>query len=277
MPEGATVLLGGMPRAGTTLLCAMLNEQPGCVALAEPMRPGRHGDGARALADIAAFARGTRRDLLAGRPVVSTGGGAAVDNFVPMAPAGSALRVVEAPLAAWSDASPNAGSLRLFIKQPGLVAALAGALSADYPVYLVLRHPLAVLASWQTVPMAVRAGHMPVAESLRPDLAARLARAGDALGRQVVLLAWLLEAALAHPRGQVLLYEEFVAEPAYWLAPLAGGRWQAGAQRRPHDRLCRYAGQDLARLAHALWPLVGLAQPFWPGFAGDLAEVIAAG
>ncbi len=35
-------LIAGMPRAGTTLVCACLNHVPDCVALAEPMDPPAH-------------------------------------------------------------------------------------------------------------------------------------------------------------------------------------------------------------------------------------------
>ena len=56
----ATLLLTGLPRSGTTLVCSLLNRLPDTVALAEPNIVDLHGDGDRAVWEIAAFVAMTR-------------------------------------------------------------------------------------------------------------------------------------------------------------------------------------------------------------------------
>ena len=64
LSTASTILLTGLPRSGTTLTCALLNECPGTVALAEPLRLERHGDRDRALREINDFIEQARRQLV---------------------------------------------------------------------------------------------------------------------------------------------------------------------------------------------------------------------
>src|ERR1700679_3353065 len=59
-----TTLLTGLPRSGTTLVCALLNRLPDTVALSEPRILALHGDRERALWEIDAFLAMTREAAL---------------------------------------------------------------------------------------------------------------------------------------------------------------------------------------------------------------------
>ena len=63
---------------------------------------------------------------------------------------------------------PLPTDFRLFIKHPAIFTALATRLLVRIPLYAVVRHPLAILASWNTVDMDARLGRWPVAEIYAP-------------------------------------------------------------------------------------------------------------
>ncbi len=272
-PPPHTVLLAGLPRGGTTLACAMLNEHPNTVALVEPMLIDVHGDRPRAVHEIGAFVRQARQQLLQTRRAVSKHrDGVIPDNTVRDGPGALALRRGADQHGLVTFDKPLTPSFRLVVKHPALFTALADLLVQEYPVYAVVRHPLAVLASWQTVAMPVNQGRLPMAEAFCPPLAARLARIGQVLDRQVAILEWMLTTYLALPAGCVLRYEDMLARPASTLAPVSGWVWPPGRQRQPYAASSRYPGVDLRRLAAALAPLEPTASRLYPDVAAPPAD-----
>jgi hypothetical protein len=90
-----TILLTGIPRSGTTLTCALLNEIEDCLALPEPIRLELHGDRMRAVAEIEDFLRTTRKHAIAGGAVMTKHrGGRIIDNFAAPPGWGGGLRPV---------------------------------------------------------------------------------------------------------------------------------------------------------------------------------------
>ena len=271
-----TILLTGLPRAGTTLACAMLNEHPDTVALAEPMLIDAHGDRLRAVRDIDAFVHQARQQLLATRQAVTKHlDGVVPDNTVMAAPDSLSLRHGTDQHGLVTFDKPLTPAFRLIVKHPAFFTALVDLLVKKYQVYAVVRHPLAVLASWQTVAMAVNQGRLPMAEAFCPSLALRLDSIAGVLDRQVAILEWMLTTYLALPAGHLLRYEDMLARPASTLAPLSGSVWPAGRARQPHVASSRYAGVDLHRLAAALVPLTPVAARCYPDFGASLATYLS--
>jgi hypothetical protein len=268
-----TVLLTGMPRSGTSLVCTMLNEQPDTVALVEPMQIPAHGDIAKAVKDIDAFIAETRRQILETRRApTKLVGGVIPENTVAEAPAAAgALRPLAEKNGTVTIDKPLSADFRLVIKHPALFSALAGVLAERHGLHAMVRDPLAVLASWQTVDMPVNRGHMPAAEAFRPELAARLAAMPEALDRQIALIEWLLTSYAALPPGRVLRYEDILADPTGKLEALSGRRHPPAYLRRAHAAHERYPTVDFPRLAIALRPIIPLARPFYPDFEASLA------
>jgi hypothetical protein len=265
-----TTLLTGLPRAGTTLVCSLLNRLPDTVALSEPRMLQLHGDRERALWEIDTFLAITREAALTtGRVPSQAIGGRAPEN-VAEAPRGDGrLRRVRA-VHRWIDVGkPLTADFHLVVKHPALFTALAGELRERHRLVAIVRHPLAVLASWQTVDMPPNRGRLPRAEAFAPDLAAALAATSGVLARQVALLAWLLGVYATFPPSDVLRYEDVTADPSAALARMSP---QAAQLRRleDYDIAQRYADVDLAELANALLPIRDLAEPFYPDFARSL-------
>ena len=267
-----TLLLTGLPRSGTTLACALLNTCPDTVALAEPLRLERHGDRDRAVAEIEAFLAAARRQLREeGRAPSLHVGGIIPDNWAAEPTAAPGRRPSRAERGLVRFTQPLSADFHLIVKHPGEFSALLDLLAPRHPLLALVRDPLAVLASWQTVDFPVGTGHLPVAEAFNPELAALLAGIDRPLARQVALLDWLLRRylALLGPE-RILRYEDLTTDPAAVLARFGVQPPAAGRTLAPLDPARRYPSVDLRPLAAALLPIAPACEPFYPGFAAAL-------
>jgi hypothetical protein len=247
--EGSTILLTGPPRSGTTLSCELLGALPDTVALDEPMgraylagktavQPaaptgvfrramtrieGRRTPGVRAstspvrLEDVAdrvqGFAVDTRRSALT-RGVVRTNSvdGAVVGSKVSDEKDENGIRQRLTEIGDVPIGKPLSDDFTLVIKQCGGFTAPLEVLTRNFPVFALVRNPLSLLLSWQAVPMPIREGRLPVAESLRPDLAEALNGIDDRIDRQFYILSWFFgEFEQFLPRASVIRYEDIVA------------------------------------------------------------------
>ena len=210
------VLLTGVPRSGTTLCCALLNQSPDVLALVEPMRIADFApaQGQQAACDhIAAFLAATReRALREGRAPSLQREGVIVDNPIGQAATerGTRPRVVQ--LADVEIGRVLPADFRLVIKHNALFTALLPELCARFAVYAVVRDPLAVLASWNSVELSVREGRVPAGELYDDALRRALDAEPDRLARQLCVLDWFFDRILRHvPAERIIRYEEMVA------------------------------------------------------------------
>ena len=272
-----TTLITGIPRSGTTFVCARLNLAPDCIALAEPMAVPQHGDVARALDEIVDFVDVTRARLLTdGVAPSKTVDGVIADNFFEDLGADGELRRTRERVINVNFDKPLSTEFRLFIKHPAIFTALAMPLSGRLPLYAIVRHPLAVLASWQTVDIPMRMGRSPAAEAFAPSLRALLDSAAGPLDRQVELLRWHFQVYQGLPRERVLTYESLVQNPSESLAHLSGAMATFFPRGRVIDPRVRYRGVDFAALATALFAIEADVEPFYPNFVASLHAHLAA-
>jgi hypothetical protein len=150
------------------------------------MQAPQHGDVDRAVGEIVEFATATRsRILLEQMAPSNTVKGVVADNFFEDP---SDNRSIRRNLAMTSDIKinkPLTPDFNLFIKHPAIFTALAQPLEKEFPLYAIVRHPLAALASWLSVDIPVRNGRLPMAEAYAPALRALLDSIDDTLRRQV--------------------------------------------------------------------------------------------
>jgi Sulfotransferase family len=270
-----TTLLTGLPRSGTTLACALLNEFPDTLALAEPLALQRDGDRERALSDIESFIRTTRETAVSAGVAISKHDvdGAIPENFVeaPSLTQGRRLRKVVVRHGQIRIEKPLSEAFSLVIKHPAEFSTLADLILPRYPLVALVRHPLAVLAAWQTVDMPINRGRMPMAEAYSPGLAAMLDGIGDRVQRQVALIGWLLGVYSEFPLSQIIRYEDMMADPERQLRRFTP---HSRAPVRPieqYDVASRYAGVDLRHLARELLAICTVAERFYPDFETSLA------
>jgi Sulfotransferase family len=267
-----TILLTGLPRSGTTLVCALLNECPDTVALAEPLSLAANGDRTRAMSEIKQFIATTRNQLLETNAAMSCHiDGVVPDNWLDE-PLGSngRLRRSRAQLGCIRFNKPISTAFSLVIKHPAEFSALADLLVGQIPLYAMVRHPLAVLASWQTADLPVHHGHMPAAEAFNPELAACLAAEPDRLARQVRLIGWLLSTYARLLPDNVLRYEDLISDPRACLSRIIADVCIPPRTLSAQKLTVRYAGIDLTELATALKEIGPVAQVFYPDFDQSL-------
>lgn len=209
-----TWLLSGIPRSGSSLCCRLAGQAADTVALTEPIGEGLMDivDPAEACARIERFVRHTRaRIRREGRAPALHVDGALVDNLVS-SDASAGLRRAVSQRGDIAVGGSLSKGFTLVIKHNALFAALLPRLSRRFPCLGLVRNPLAVLASWHSVDLAVHDGHVPVGERFDPGLARALTAEPEALTRQVIILDWFFEQFAAHlPARRILRYEDVVA------------------------------------------------------------------
>ena len=211
-----TWLLSGIPRSGTSLCCRLAGGLPDLVALSEPLQP-------RQLADCSDPLDGCIRiETLVGRiraraaaerraPSIQSGG-SLDDNRAASGDMGvGGLRRLRAE---WGEIvldKPLSARFGLLVKHNALFAALLPRLATSFPFLALVRNPLAVLASWQTVDLPIQRGRIPMGERFDPELRRALDREPEPLRRQIVVLNWFFARYRAHlPPEHVIRYEDLV-------------------------------------------------------------------
>jgi hypothetical protein len=214
--NGQTLLLSGVPRAGTSLACRLLDQATDTVALSEPFRladfEARDStDGA--LEHIESSIAEVRHGILTDSEAPSTHvGGALHDARVTESASGSELRRPQGEQGVIRLDRPLSPRFRLVIKHNALFAALLPQLCRRYHCVALVRNPLPVLASWQTVDLPVNAGRLPAGELYDRSLHSSLAAEQDRLQRQLAILDWFFSAFRPlQADGRVVRYEDLVA------------------------------------------------------------------
>lgn len=212
----SNVLLCGLPRSGTTLVCQLLNRLPETVALDEPglaqiltePRPV-----AEVHAEIDRFFEKSRSSILTSKTAMSKQvDGRVSDNPFGAKQSESGIRqrlVRHRPIHIDKKLSAD---FTLIVKQPALLTALLDCLVSRYRCYAIIRNPLSVLASWNCTVKTLAEGHSPPAERLDDALATALSRIEDTIGRQLHLMAWFFEKYRALLGDDAILRYERIVE-----------------------------------------------------------------
>lgn len=230
--ETNNVVLTGLPRSGTTLTCHLLNRLEDTVALHEPMRVHELPQGAtpeQYRKIVGDFFEQTRASLLGqGTAVSKHHAGAVPDNPITNQVASGGVRV-RLPLDRGEIHVEKQLTSRcmVVVKHPSAFSALLPLLVERFRCFALVRNPLAVLSSWNSVPFNVRNGHAPAAERLAPELERSLQCIDSPLDRQLHLLDWFYGQFRDWLPGQaVIRYEDMVASGGRKLAvitPRAAG------------------------------------------------------
>ena len=292
--QGRNVLLTGPSRSGTTLTCELLNRVNDTVALDEPMNAlsmlgqevpepsleqprsgvvrsvasrlrGRREppDAVVACNNIERFLAASRASLIDRGVAVSRNvGGKVLGQKVADEQDGSGLRRKLADFGEIAVGKELSDHFLLAVKQTSGFIALLGPLVERFEVFAVIRNPLAILTSWQTLPFHPGDGHVRLGEGIDWALRDRLARLPDRTDRQFELLLWYFGRIhdVVSP-GHILRYEEITASGGRCLqaiTPAAEALDVAledrNANRSIHDRqLVRTLGQRLLDTEGPWW------------------------
>lgn len=249
------VILTGMLRSGTTLVCHLLNKLPDTVALFEPMTvselPGLKSHAA--ICDrIDEFLQQTRETLQTRKLALSKHvGGVIPDSHI--ADVAEGLRRDVSSRGEIRFEKELGRDFLLVVKHPAAFTALLDSLVGRFRCYAIIRNPLSVLGSWNSVAMKVESGHLPIAERLDESLREALSRINDKFDRQFHLLSWFYgkyRAALSDE--SIIRYEEIVASRGKALSAITARANELNEplenkNKNPHyDRkLMRFLGRRL--------------------------------
>ena len=248
------VLLCGPPRSGTTLACWLLNHVANVVALPEPIQVSelmKHGDDIAAAAQVVRdFAAAARQQILAERTATARlVDGAIAPNFHEEPRGDGRLRSdAKAQRGLVAFDKPLAADFLLVIKHPNPFMGMLPGLVGSFPVFALVRDPLAILGSWNSLQGSFYDGRAPGAEAFAPALRAVLDACPDRLDRQVLLLAWFFEQLRFLPRDRVLRYEEMTASGGRALCIIEPAAAQLDHALRAYDPATRYGGAPLEAL-----------------------------
>lgn len=245
------LIVTGVPRSGTSLAAAIIDQAPGCLCLSEPENQVELMRGAVSAEDFVAMVGEefdtVRRSVLAGSPILDRrrADGAAVTNyFTGEQPDGK--RITGYTIRAITRPGLSADFV-LAVKHVALYAAVLPQLvqSGRYRVVALVRDPVALLTSWQSLDVPVSQGRLPAGERFWPELKL-LGEAELELTEKQVRLCELLFGRFLRwaDRIAILRYEELVADPVRLLR--AAGISEIGApsasaliEQPPARRACR--------------------------------------
>jgi hypothetical protein len=255
--SGQDILITGTPRSGTTLTCHLLNKVPDTLALHEPMRAKQLAevdDSAARVAMVARFCAEQRRmALVEGRVISKNVDGRVPDNPVGTEMTSAGLRKSVVSKGYIPVTKPLSEDFALVIKHNSGFAAILGALVERFPVYAVIRNPLATLGSWSTVSFQAHDGRAPAGERLSPDLLQRLEGINSVLDRQIALLDWFHERFLRYlPADRIIKYEDIVSSGGKRLAVVRSGAANLDAPLAERNLSDLYDQDQLMRIASRL-------------------------
>ena len=185
------------------------------VALSEPIRYREYGgmdNPWSASIRIRDFAEESRERLRTKRRAPSVQvGGRLDDNRTTESHTEAGLRRLRGGWGEIEVRKPLTHRFGLLIKHNALFAALLPLLTETFTCLALVRNPLSVLASWQTVALPVHRGRVPAGEIFDPDLHRRLEEENDVLRRQLIVLEWFFARYDAHlPPEDIIRYEDLV-------------------------------------------------------------------
>ena len=264
-------LLTGLPHSGTTLLCALLNQMPNAIAMAEPLQVGEDWTGENIVLRLDQFLAGARvMALNEGVFLTRTRNGLVVDNFLNEPNGSAALRKPQEVLSYVSVGKKLSADFHLFIKHPALFTLFSGQLSNHYSIYASVRNPLAVLASWQTVDMPIYHGRQGMVERFDQSLAKAFAAIPDRIERQIEMLTWMFSKYERLGSDRVLRYEDVIADPVGQLSRLHDQVVPTTHRMNIAPLRERYPNVDLQCLAKRLRRLTSRWVQFYPGIEAEL-------
>jgi hypothetical protein len=202
-------ILTGPPRSGTTLTCYLLNKIENTVALHEPMRLSMFENPEAALGAVFDFFKSSRDSLLhSGKALSRIAGDKIPDNPFTDSKEGLRKSIVKKDWVEFDK--PLTENFHLILKHNAHFTFLLPDLVNHFPCFAVIRNPVSVIASWNTIDAPVARGLLNVLPYLRPDLHKQLEKVQDLLDRQVLLLHFFFEEYLKNPEIQIIRYEDII-------------------------------------------------------------------
>jgi hypothetical protein len=251
------VVLTGLPRSGTTLACHLLNKLPNTIALSDAIG----GDLAGLMPDREAFADGVEEFFRQMRRAALEEGEVISRRLKGVVPAdifgyreeGESLRSMLASRGRMPVGKKLEPGFFLIVKNTVPFAAVLPELMRRFPCYALVRNPLAVLASWNSVNAYMRDGYHPAIEPFDPHFSQELKALRNRHDRQIWYLDWYFSRFERHlPRANVVRYEEIVASGGAALSGIIPAASSLSEPLESNNANPLYDRSEMAQLAGRL-------------------------
>lgn len=207
------IILTGIPRSGTTLTCSLLNKVANTLALVEPLDMQSFNaciNSAQRYAFLDQYFS-LLREAIANKNKIKLleieGDGT---NTFQYNEEGARKTQIKG-YSQQRITKELGGDFTLLIKHPNIFTALLGELKAHWDCYAIVRNPLSVLASWESIAHPLSEGHAPMAELYDLQLRQLLSGAPDKSVRQLILINWYFSTYLREIQLQhIVRYEDIV-------------------------------------------------------------------
>lgn len=218
------IIITGIPRSGTTLVCSLLEKLPDFVALVEPMDVSAliaesTLDGR--IAYIDEFFSEVRRVASRENQLPRRLSTSDTDTFAAQAAGSYRIPIIQN--AHWEPVEKKlSDNFRLAVKHPNIFSAMLPGLAKRYNCFATIRDPISVILSWSNLDHPLREGHAPVAEKVDKNLAKELQNISGSVDRQVHLLNWYYDGFVrALEPFRIIRYEDVVRTGGNCLSVIA--------------------------------------------------------
>lgn len=243
------VIITGVPRSGTTLTCFLLSQIPDAVALNEPLRIGNIHEKEKALKKIRRFFRKTRISLMESSQAMAraTDKGISDNNFSSN---GDREKLVSKRMVTFDkNFSENCF---IGVKHNALFTILLEDLVELYPFFAIVRNPIAILGSWNSVDVPVASGSVRAADILEPELNEGLRRCESLYDKQLYILNWYFSKYKLLDKEQVIRYEEIISSQGRELRKIHKGMDNIESELSSRNKSKLYNFQEHPRLYKSL-------------------------
>lgn len=229
------ILLTGLPRSGTTLACKLLSDQEQTIGLNEPVALGQCNSIDEVIKATDDFVLHTRASLIEKGEAINKVGnkGIVTNHFADKSTDGQRKKLVSRQVIKFDKGLKS--DFRLIIKHNAGYTVALPKLIESYPMYAMIRHPLDVLLSWNSVPIPVSKGRLRKNfMSLLPEN--ELFEHPDVHVRQVALLDWYLDQYKKWIPERIIRYEDMIQSQGEVLSRMTYVGWSAKEELKPRNR-----------------------------------------
>ncbi len=272
--EKRNIIITGPPRSGTTLTCHLLNKLKDVVALHEPMNLRMFSSREEGLKNIPLFFHEMRELIQKEGKAISR----VKDGKIPDNPflSGSKMRKSIVKKEVFSLPNPPDGpDFTLAIKHNAHFSFLLEELVKDFECFAIIRNPLAVVASWNTIKAPVSEGNLKVLKGLDPQLEKNLWKIPDVIDRQIQLIDILFGHLNSLEKRQIITYEDIIETGGQALYPISSDASSLNEKLSNTNLKKRYPG-ELMEVIYKKLIKKNTASNNWRRFysAGDFEEVM---
>jgi len=224
--KGRNIVLTGIPRSGTTLACKLLLEYENTIALNEPLAADLFKKGHSPLDVVSQSFKSIRKGLLkTGYAPVRAKDGKITDNAYSSGDS-SRKRVLQRSLVKFDKRLSS--DFTLIMKHCAEFSLILPELTEHYDCFAIIRNPLSVIASWNSVNVPVSRGKIAKSRILLPSLYEELESLKTLEDKQFYILNWYFSQFGNLAQQNIIKYEDIIQSQGTALSVITAERRLSG-------------------------------------------------